>query len=208
MQSAKVSSGNRAIERFVVAVIGGLILVAVGGAILTTVLGLQTQAERDKETRRDQATSAAIIDLVRTQKQIQLDVVQVQQFLTDVSATRGQNGLDTGWAEAEENAQAFHKDLARARVLAGQLGGANTGDGGGNTLLYAVAAAVIGGTSLMGGRGRVVDAVLGGAVLAILANGVSDLIQGGNAAAYELIIDGVVLLLAAAVDSMSRRARR
>jgi D-xylose transport system permease protein len=45
-------------------------------------------------------------------------------------------------------------------------------------------------------------------VLAILANGVSDLIQGGNAAAYELIIDGVVLLLAAAVDSMSRRARR
>ncbi|WP_063628039.1 sugar ABC transporter permease [Actinospica robiniae] len=93
-------------------------------------------------------------------------------------------------------------------VLAGQLGGANTGDGGGNTLLYAVAAAVIGGTSLMGGRGRVVDAVLGGAVLAILANGVSDLIQGGNAAAYELIIDGVVLLLAAAVDSMSRRARR
>jgi D-xylose transport system permease protein len=93
-------------------------------------------------------------------------------------------------------------------VLAGQLGGSNTGDGGGNTLLYAVAAAVIGGTSLMGGRGRVVDAVLGGAVLAILANGVSDLIQGGNAAAYELIIDGAVLLLAAAVDSMSRRATR
>jgi D-xylose transport system permease protein len=92
-------------------------------------------------------------------------------------------------------------------VLAGQLGGANTGDGGGNILLYAVAAAVIGGTSLMGGRGRVVDAILGGAVLAILANGVSDLIQGGNSAAYELIIDGAVLLLAAAVDSMSRRAK-
>jgi D-xylose transport system permease protein len=92
-------------------------------------------------------------------------------------------------------------------VLAGQLGGANTGDGGGNILLYAVAAAVIGGTSLMGGRGRIVDAILGGAVLAILANGVSDLIQGGNSSAYELIIDGVVLLLAAAVDSMSRRAR-
>ncbi len=92
-------------------------------------------------------------------------------------------------------------------VLAGQLGGSNTGDGGGNTLLYAVAAAVIGGTSLMGGRGRIVDAILGGVVLAILANGVSDLIQGGNSSAYELIIDGVVLLLAAAVDSMSRRAR-
>jgi D-xylose transport system permease protein len=90
-------------------------------------------------------------------------------------------------------------------VLSGQLGGANTGDGGGNTLLLAVAAAVIGGTSLMGGRGRIVDAVLGGVVLAILRNGIGDLIQGNNSAAYELIIEGIVLLLAAAVDALSRR---
>jgi len=92
-------------------------------------------------------------------------------------------------------------------ALAGQLGGVSTGDGSGNTLLLAVAAAVIGGTSLMGGRGRVVDAILGGAVLAILQNGISDLLQGNNAAAYQLIIEGAVLLLAAAVDSLSRRAR-
>ena len=93
-------------------------------------------------------------------------------------------------------------------VLAGQLGGVSTGDGAGNTLLLAVAAAVIGGTSLMGGRGRIVDAILGGVVLAILQNGISDLLQGNNASAYELIIEGAVLLLAAAVDSVSRRARR
>ena len=93
-------------------------------------------------------------------------------------------------------------------ILAGQLGGVSTGDGTGNTLLLAVAAAVIGGTSLMGGRGRIVDAILGGVVLAILQNGISDLLQGNNASAYELIIEGSVLLLAAAVDSMSRRARR
>jgi D-xylose transport system permease protein len=93
-------------------------------------------------------------------------------------------------------------------ILAGQLGGVSTGDGAGNTLLLAVAAAVIGGTSLMGGRGRVVDAILGGVVLAILQNGISDLLQGNNASAYELIIEGAVLLLAAAVDSVSRRARR
>ena len=92
-------------------------------------------------------------------------------------------------------------------ALAGQLGGVSTGDGSGNTLLLAVAAAVIGGTSLMGGRGRVVDAILGGVVLAILQNGISDLLQGNNAAAYQLIIEGAVLLLAAAVDSLSRRAR-
>ena len=92
-------------------------------------------------------------------------------------------------------------------TLAGQLGGVSTGDGAGNTLLLAVAAAVIGGTSLMGGRGRVVDAVLGGVVLAILQNGISDLLQGNNAAAYQLIIEGAVLLLAAAVDSLSRRTK-
>ncbi|HTJ65919.1 MAG TPA: ABC transporter permease [Actinospica sp.] len=93
-------------------------------------------------------------------------------------------------------------------ILAGQLGGVSTGDGAGNTLLLAVAAAVIGGTSLMGGRGRIVDAILGGVVLAILQNGISDLLQGNNASAYELIIEGAVLLLAAAVDSVSRRTRR
>jgi D-xylose transport system permease protein len=92
-------------------------------------------------------------------------------------------------------------------VLAGQLGGVSTGDGAGNTLLLAVAAAVIGGTSLMGGRGRVIDAILGGVVLAILQNGIADLLQGNNAAAYQLIIEGAVLLLAAAVDSLSRRPK-
>ena len=43
--------------------------------------------------------------------------------------------------------------------------------GGSNVLLYAVGAAVIGGTSLFGGKGRVIDAVLGGAVVAVIDNG-------------------------------------
>jgi D-xylose transport system permease protein len=92
--------------------------------------------------------------------------------------------------------------------IASNLNGVNTQEGGGNTLLLAVAAAVIGGTSLAGGRGRVVDAVLGGLALGILQYGMSDLIKGGNAAAYEFIITGIVLLLAAAVDAVSRHAGR
>jgi D-xylose transport system permease protein len=92
--------------------------------------------------------------------------------------------------------------------LASQLNGVNTQEGGGNTLLLAVAAAVIGGTSLMGGRGRVIDAVLGGLALAILQYGMSDLIKGGNSAAYQYIITGIVLLLAAAVDALSRHSGR
>ena len=54
-------------------------------------------------------------------KSIQLSVVQVQQFLTDVSATRGMNGLDDGYELAEQNAQAFSKHLETATALATEL---------------------------------------------------------------------------------------
>ena len=73
-------------------------------------------------------------------------------------------------------------------------GSVTPGSGAGNTLLYAVGAAVIGGTSLFGGRGRVRDAVLGGLVIAIIANGLGLL---GTEAYLNFIITGGVLLLAA-----------
>jgi D-xylose transport system permease protein len=76
--------------------------------------------------------------------------------------------------------------------------------GAGNTLLLAVGAAVIGGTSLFGGRGRMIDAVLGGLVVAVIINGMSDLIQGSNSAGYEYIVTGAVLLLAAGFDAVVR----
>ena len=80
---------------------------------------------------------------------------------------------------------------------------ANTG--GGNTLLLAVGAAVIGGTSLFGGRGRPGDAIIGGLVVAVIANGMADLVQGNNRDSIQYIVTGAVLLLAAAVDALSRR---
>ncbi|MEZ5095022.1 MAG: ABC transporter permease [Nocardioides sp.] len=74
--------------------------------------------------------------------------------------------------------------------------------GGASTLLYAVGAAVIGGTSLFGGKGRVTDAVIGGLVVAVIANGMGLLRQStGNI----YIITGLVLLVAASVDAISRR---
>src|SRR5688572_2892891 len=87
-------------------------------------------------------------------------------------------------------------------VAAARLGSVAPGSGGGNTLLYAVGAAVIGGTSLFGGRGRVRDAVLGGLVIAIIANGLGLL---GVQAYLNFIITGGVLLLAASVDALARR---
>jgi D-xylose transport system permease protein len=74
--------------------------------------------------------------------------------------------------------------------------------GGAQTLLYAVGAAVIGGTSLFGGRGRIVDAVTGGLVVAIIANGLPLVTQKSG---VQFMINGLVLLLAASVDAISRR---
>nr|WP_281353412.1 hypothetical protein [Phytoactinopolyspora mesophila] len=74
--------------------------------------------------------------------------------------------------------------------------------GGSITLLLAVGAAVIGGASLFGGKGKVRDAVLGGLVVATIANGLP-LIT--SASSVQFIVTALVLLLAAAVDALSRR---
>jgi D-xylose transport system permease protein len=87
-------------------------------------------------------------------------------------------------------------------IAASRLSSVDPQAGGGNTLLFAVGAAVIGGTSLFGGRGRMRDAVLGGLVVAIIANGMSLL---GWSSAAQFIATGVVLLIAAGVDALSRK---
>jgi methyl-accepting chemotaxis protein len=51
-----------------------------------------------------------------TARQMQIAVIQVQQFLTDISATRGQDGLDDGYKEAEENREAFLKGMEKFRT--------------------------------------------------------------------------------------------
>jgi D-xylose transport system permease protein len=89
-----------------------------------------------------------------------------------------------------------------AIVYSSKIGEVDGNAGNGNTLLFAVGAAVIGGTSLFGGKGRLRDAVLGGAVLATVQNGLGLL---GFQAAQVNIITGLVLLIAATVDALSRR---
>jgi len=74
--------------------------------------------------------------------------------------------------------------------------------GGSTTLLLAVGAAVIGGTSLFGGKGRIIDAIIGGLVVAVLANGMPLLT---SEAAPQYVVTALVLLLAASVDAIARR---
>ena len=87
-------------------------------------------------------------------------------------------------------------------VLASRLASVDTGAGGGTILLYSIAAAVIGGTSLFGGRGHVKAAVLGAIVIASIDNGLGLL---GLVPGTKFVITGLVLLAAVTVDSLSRR---
>ena len=82
------------------------------------------------------------------------------------------------------------------------LGSISTGVPGGQNVLYAVAAAVIGGTSLFGGRGKMVGAVLGGLIVAVIYNGLELL---GLGAAPQYIWTAAVLLAAVTVDTLARR---
>ncbi|MBC7633240.1 ABC transporter permease [Aeromicrobium sp.] len=94
---------------------------------------------------------------------------------------------------------------ALSGIVAASYGGkVSTSSGSGNVLLYAVGAAVIGGTSLFGGKGKASDAVIGGLVIATIANGLGLLAQ---ASYINFLVTGAVLLLAASVDAISRRRR-
>jgi D-xylose transport system permease protein len=87
-------------------------------------------------------------------------------------------------------------------LLASRVNSVTPSTGGGETLLYAVGAAVIGGTSLFGGKGRPVDAIIGGLVVAVVQNGMLLL---NKSAAVVYMVTGLVLLLAAGVDALSRK---
>jgi D-xylose transport system permease protein len=89
-------------------------------------------------------------------------------------------------------------------IYESQLGSISSNFNGGTYVLYAVAAAVIGGTSLFGGRGKMIHAVLGGLVIAAIANGMGLI---GLSAAPQYMVNALVLLAAVTVDALARRGR-
>lgn len=89
-------------------------------------------------------------------------------------------------------------------ILASRLGSVSTNTGGGNLLLNAIAAAVIGGTSLFGGNGRVMSALLGALVIASVENGMGLM---GWPSGIKFVVNGLVLLAAVLIDAYSRRSR-
>ncbi|MEP3048428.1 MAG: HAMP domain-containing methyl-accepting chemotaxis protein [Roseibium sp.] len=97
-----------------------LIMIGVTAASMSFLHTLEDSAE----TMGDNALlfSGDVMDLTITMKETQFDVVQVQQWLTDISATRGLDGLNDGFDVAAEFADKFEADSAKAQELASGLG--------------------------------------------------------------------------------------
>jgi D-xylose transport system permease protein len=89
-------------------------------------------------------------------------------------------------------------------VYASRLRSISTSLDGGTLVLYAVAGAVIGGTSLFGGRGKMLHGVLGGLVIAAIDNGMGLL---GFSAAAKYMVTAAVLIVAVTIDALTRRRR-
>jgi D-xylose transport system permease protein len=87
-------------------------------------------------------------------------------------------------------------------ILAARLNSVDLDAGGGTLLLDAISAAVIGGTSLFGGRGRVISALLGALVISTVGNGI-DLL--GYSSSIKYMVTGLILLAAVTLDALSRR---
>lgn len=90
--------------------------------------------------------------------------------------------------------------LGASRLLA-----VNQSSGSGDMLLNAIASAVIGGTSLFGGRGNAWSALLGALVIGSISNGMDLLALSSS---VKFMVTGAVLLVAASIDALSRRGRQ
>ncbi|MCA9517563.1 MAG: HAMP domain-containing protein [Myxococcales bacterium] len=101
--------------------------IALAGVIVAVafVAGLEIAAhQRDAIGSLKKATTelgSDVLELIDGTAAMKLDVVQVQQFLTDISATRGQDGLDDGAEKAAGFAAKFAEDARRARAAAAKL---------------------------------------------------------------------------------------
>jgi D-xylose transport system permease protein len=111
-------------------------------------------------------------------------------------------GINVAWVKISCFMMCSTLAVVGGVMLASRTNSVNPQTGGSDTLLYAVGAAVIGGTSLFGGKGRALDGLLGASVIVAITNGMT--LQGQSQGRVYMITGGV-LLLAASVDAISRR---
>jgi methyl-accepting chemotaxis protein len=100
----------------------GLLVMLSGIAIGFTIFSLENQEPALIKAEHDvEAVANSAVPLLVTIKDIQADVIQVQGWLTDISATRGLPGFDDGFKEAEDFANKLSADIETATTLAKNL---------------------------------------------------------------------------------------
>lgn len=110
------------IKRTTFGIVAIILFLSWGGmaAIMAGLLGQGSHLSRTATATRQ--VSDLHLPLLVAIKDVKVDVIQVQQYLTDISATRGMPGFDDGFEKAAEYAASFDTDLAKARKLAEEIG--------------------------------------------------------------------------------------
>ncbi len=173
---------------FMALFLGGVVYVAnqdrgvpvVGVLLMLMLVGFTFLAERTRFGRYVYAIGGNIESARRAG--IRVDRIRVQVFMIS-SLMAGMGGI----------------------ILASRLRSVDTSAGGGSLMLNSIAAAVIGGTSLFGGSGRVMSAFLGALVIASVESGMGLL---GFSAGVKFVVTGLVLLMAVLIDAISRRGKQ
>ena len=111
-------------------------------------------------------------------------------------------GINVKWIVTFAFIMAGATSALAGGIYISQQGSVSTDIDGGTLVLYAVASAVVGGTALFGGRGRMVNALLGGFVISVVYNGLAIM---GVGDAVQDIATAVVLLAAVSLDAAVRR---
>jgi len=92
-----------------------LVIVILVGSVLAALLAVSYLSFSELRRSLDEVKNVGMPNAI-VAKDMQMQVVQIQQWLTDISATRGQDGLDDGFKEAEKAHQSFLADLAKLRA--------------------------------------------------------------------------------------------
>ncbi len=92
-----------------------LVIVVLVGAMLGALLAVSYFSFKELRRSLDEVKNEGVPNAI-VAKDMQMQVVQIQQWLTDVSATRGQDGLDDGFKEAEKSHQIFQENLTKIRA--------------------------------------------------------------------------------------------
>jgi diguanylate cyclase (GGDEF)-like protein len=118
-----ILSGN--LTRSTIALFGFISLVSVSWGAYDVVSMMREKSAALANEMRGEKNNGLLVELVRLQQQIKIDVIQIQQALTDYSAPRAQDGPENGLDKAAKYAERFPKDVGAAKHAAESLGGAD-----------------------------------------------------------------------------------